>query len=525
MLQFLRSIAVTAGILLILKAHPAFAETASEVALINNQGVKALSAGNFDLALEKFTQALKLDPNYRISKDNLAILYNNKGIKLADEPTKAIQMFWKAVYLDSSNPTSVQNLNITIEKMGKDPKSFDHRISLGDGARKSGELEGAMVEYQAALKLKDDGPTHEKLGDCCRVKDRVDEAIEEYRLALNAKDSALVRVKLGQALQTKDALAESISEFKQALALEPNERETLESLRSGWEAALNKNPTAPENHIGLGQAYQLLGDFSQAKAEYESAKLWSPGRKNSVAQKLLEELPVSKKKFESLRHVNMGVEYQSRKMLDHAIKEYEQAQKLIPQDPNILANIGTAWQGKGDLVRAQEFYNKALALQPNNPVALSGIKSCKQLEEKKTKIILEKPAAGTARANSVEDVYAKVYKVEVQILKQPYSSDDVLTRLERLDLKAFGHVQPGSVSERIERLQKKTQPASAASSSADEKLGQVQKALAQLETKAFSKTFESDDVLTRLSRLEQKQLGKEQSGTLMKRIDALLILQ
>jgi TonB family protein len=49
--------------------------------------------------------------------------------------------------------------------------------------------------------------------------------------------------------------------------------------------------------------------------------------------------------------------------------------------------------------------------------------------------------------------------------------------------------------------------------------------LKNLEVKTFGKPYESDDILSRLSRLEKKMLGKVQAGKPMRRLDALLMMQ
>ncbi len=58
-----------------------------------------------------------------------------------------------------------------------------------------------------------------------------------------------------------------------------------------------------------------------------------------------------------------------------------------------------------------------------------------------------------------------------------------------------------------------------------QKLDTMYRNLKSLEIKTFGKPFESDDVLSRLARLEQKLLGKVQTGKPMRRLDALLMSQ
>jgi len=62
-----------------LGAHAAHARPAID---LNNDGVIALKSGDYPLALQKFKAALKLDPNYQMARDNMAITHNNYGLRV-----------------------------------------------------------------------------------------------------------------------------------------------------------------------------------------------------------------------------------------------------------------------------------------------------------------------------------------------------------------------------------------------------------------------------------------------------------
>src|SRR6185437_3930872 len=143
----------------------------SQVIGLNNDGVKALNSSNYQLAIQKFEAALKLDPNYKLARDNLAIAHNNYGLQLRNTPAEALKQFHQALYLNMSNATTMQNVDGIIKMMGKDPHSFADRVALGDQARLAADFVGAIIEYSAALKLKDDAKIHVKLGDVYRVRD------------------------------------------------------------------------------------------------------------------------------------------------------------------------------------------------------------------------------------------------------------------------------------------------------------------------------------------------------------------
>ncbi len=249
---------------------PVFAAS-TQVVEFNNEGVKALNAGNFQLAITKFEAALRGDPGYGLAKENLAIAYNNYGLQLQNNPKEAIKQFHKALFLNPNNATTVSNLDGIITLMRKNPRSFKDRVELGDQARLGGDFQGSVIEYREAIRIKDDAGIHLKLGDVFRVRDDIDKAIEEYKAATRTGDSAELQVRLGQAYQAKHDLPNAIGAYGRAIQLKPDDADVLDALVTGWEEALKENPTAPENHIGLGQAFQYRGDFAQAEAEYTQA--------------------------------------------------------------------------------------------------------------------------------------------------------------------------------------------------------------------------------------------------------------
>lgn len=390
-----------------MSVYPADAQTDTTVIELNNEGVRALGTSNFKLAIEKFEAALKRDPTYQRARANLAIAYNNFGLFVNKQsPAEALKCFHKALQLDPSNATTKANVDGIIRIMGRDPGNFQDRVELGDMARKQGDFDGAIVEYQASIALKNDPAVREKLGDVLRVKGKLDLSIKEYQNAIAIKDSAGLEVKLGQALQEKGNVAEAIAALGRALKMNSSDPDVLDALVTAWDAAVQANPTSPDNHVGLGQALSYRGDFDQAKEEYLQAIRFSQGKRNPTAEALLAKLDSQKKKAEVDRLINDGVGLQEQGKFDPAIEKYKLALSLDPNNDKLWVNVGSAYQAKKDYQNALQAYKQALNFKRDNADAVQGIKAATDALQDQQIDALAKKGNDLFKAGKFDDAIA-----------------------------------------------------------------------------------------------------------------------
>jgi hypothetical protein len=193
----------------------------SEVVSLNNDGVRALNKSDYVSAIKKFELALKLNASYKLARANLSIAYNNFALEQRNNPQAALKLFHKAVLLDPANTTTKQNVDGIIRMMGLDPKSFDDRVKLGDKAYKEGEFPGAIVEYAAALDIRDSAEVRENLGDVYCLVDRKDKAIEQFEAALKTKYRIGLDKKLRE-LRSNDEFSERLTENRSARSFSLN---------------------------------------------------------------------------------------------------------------------------------------------------------------------------------------------------------------------------------------------------------------------------------------------------------------
>jgi tetratricopeptide (TPR) repeat protein len=119
-------------------------------------GIYALIDRQPEDAISVLDQAMELDPGCPIVVSNLAIAFNNLAIQNADHPKSALKALHQAQALAPWNPIIRTNIEGVLRIMGQDPKSFQTRVKLAKDCFDLHDYLGALVEYRAALKLRDD---------------------------------------------------------------------------------------------------------------------------------------------------------------------------------------------------------------------------------------------------------------------------------------------------------------------------------------------------------------------------------
>ncbi|MBY0548371.1 MAG: TonB family protein [Candidatus Obscuribacterales bacterium] len=131
--------------------------------LLNNEGVDEMDQGNLDGAAAKFREALESDPGCESARRNLSTVLNNQGTKVPNEEAAG---YWrKALFVSPANATAHKNLCSFLKYSGKNPESFDERMSLADSFAKGGDFVSAVVEVREALVYKKDQSAQNKLKD------------------------------------------------------------------------------------------------------------------------------------------------------------------------------------------------------------------------------------------------------------------------------------------------------------------------------------------------------------------------
>ena len=112
-----------------------------------------------------------------------------------------------------------------------------------------------------------------------------------------------------------------------------------------WNDAVCKSPNKARVYYGRAIAYQNIGEFHKAIADYNKVLNAGPEYHES--------------------YYDRGNAYSDKGDFDQAISDYNKALQLFPNMAEIYNNRGLAYHNKGDIEHAISDYNRAIELSPN----------------------------------------------------------------------------------------------------------------------------------------------------------------
>lgn len=166
-----------------------------------------------------------------------------------------------------------------------------------------------------------------------------------------------------------------------------------------YEAVLSLDPANVRAYLGLGEAFDQVGDPARAIHSFTEATAVDPQnfeghlnlcrslpRKHMLAEALGEcGQAVRLRPSSADAHVWLGMVHIQRQAFDEAVKEFEFALKLEPRSPWAHAGTGQALHMQGHFSEAIPKYSEALAMDPDLPYvkACLGLAYVNRAEEEK----------------------------------------------------------------------------------------------------------------------------------------------
>jgi predicted O-linked N-acetylglucosamine transferase (SPINDLY family) len=226
----------------------------------NNLGLIRARQGRWQQAIACYRQALAVQPDFEMAKQNLAYalqqtgqtggtigsgtgfrpqqrqadVHNDQGVALANQGRydEAAAEFERALQIEPANAKAHSN--------------------LGNIHYFRGRYDEAIARYQQAVALKPDyAEALSNLGNLLLLKGRFDEALVSCREAVRLKPNfAGAYLNLGNALREKSQPEESMGAYRQVIRLEPS---------------------SADAHSNLAGLLKDQGDIEQATVHYEEA--------------------------------------------------------------------------------------------------------------------------------------------------------------------------------------------------------------------------------------------------------------
>jgi tetratricopeptide (TPR) repeat protein len=193
-----------------------------------DRGMAFLERREYDKAINEFSEAIRLDPNYvpaYVSRGN-AYAIHGAGDKAIDDFTEAIRL----------------DPNVAIIYFDRGNAYYDH-----------GNLDKASSDYNEAIRLDPNfARAYVGRGDVIRDQGNLDKAISDYNEAIRLEPNYVPAYDgRGLAYGSSRNYDKAISDFTEAIRLDPNDADA---------------------YVGRANAYTKQGNLNAADADYATAK-------------------------------------------------------------------------------------------------------------------------------------------------------------------------------------------------------------------------------------------------------------
>lgn len=307
----------------------------NNIQLLELLAMSAAQLGNSDAAIDHLKDAIDLSPEFAPLYNNMGQIYSQK-----QDLKKAQKYFEQALKIDPLYSNAMNNLgNIYLRNknypqantlyqaaIDSDPTFVDPYFNLAMVHCHQNQLNQAETLFKKVLEL--DNLHAKALGQLAELylnHQQYEQATDlfERRLKIQPRHAEAWH-SLGQAQSQLKLYENAITSFKQCLAIH------------------SQHPQA--NH-DLANMLTTLGDHTTALNFYF---------------KQLEINPLNESYF------NIGVLLMYQERSKEAITYFEHAHKQTPDDINILINLASLYLKLKQYHRAQQYYEHALTLEPNN---------------------------------------------------------------------------------------------------------------------------------------------------------------
>jgi tetratricopeptide (TPR) repeat protein len=341
----------------------------------NNKGVVFGQQGHWVEAIQAHEKAMQMDPTNKDFRVNLSAARTTYGQQLMAQNnlSSALTSFRKALIAAPDNGLAGKSLVNALKKAGFNPSDPNTRIKLGDQLVEANDLEGAYIEYNAALQLEPSAKSYVKMGDISLRYGSAQGAYSYYRQAISKDpDSGDAHRQLGLLqMATRDNTGAAAS-LRKALVLNANDTNAGAALVELWRKQVATAPNVAENHIGLAGALQLTNDFVGAESEYRRVQSIDP--QNSAFEMGMNSLHRSMNHQVSEKHAAAAETLAGQGLVAEALSEINQAVLAEPKNARYQFLYGRILEMQKDYEGAHKAYLTCVLLDPHNTEAAARAK-------------------------------------------------------------------------------------------------------------------------------------------------------
>jgi tetratricopeptide (TPR) repeat protein len=242
----------------------------------NNLGNALSQQGRYLEAVSLFQEAARIQPDFTLARENLAIAFNKMGFALAGQGRyeEAIDRFQEAVNVDPEYFEARSNLALAFKKVNKYENAVsvlrnagtiyqdnpDFHFFLGNMLLDSGKPQEAIPHYRKVLDLRGSYPeAHNNLGVALSNIGCQQEAIPHFLEELKIlPHSGSAHANLGSALAATGQMEEAVRHLMEAVKINPSNESAITNLaitlfetgrrqesRAYFQQALKINPNNP----------------------------------------------------------------------------------------------------------------------------------------------------------------------------------------------------------------------------------------------------------------------------------------
>lgn len=391
-----------------------------------NYGIALVKTKDYTKGVEMLEKAIERDPDNTSAHISLALGYqelnrNEAALEQFEVVFKqmpnlhSIRLDYANLLADMGrNQEAVEQFNIYIKNYPTDARAYKN---LAIVSKRMNNVDAAIANYEKALSFKpDDIEIKKDLASCYHAKQKYELALKYYDEVLKVTpDDVDVKANKAIALHALKKYPEAIEIYESVLAAKDNDTiksnlinayisEGFSSLnKKDYSVAVQyftkatvKNPSSDYAYYGLAKAYRGMDVNDKAGEMYEKAialnpekTLYSTEYGEFISDLYSKQVNVSDNSNGNLTEIvivdssqqndntptydvsrnqdliAIGDENYKSKSYDAAIRNYQDALKINPNDEVTLLKLGNVYKIKNDNKNAADFYKKAIFVNPD----------------------------------------------------------------------------------------------------------------------------------------------------------------